>query len=154
MRSAPLRDRLILWRWYLWPPYHLRLSNRLSKGGWPCAPGPSISPLSVGFPPSEYLSGPLSRSPAAVQSLICDGFRIREEPEVTHLFPCVRDRLAQDVGRSVAVSVDNRAVRAAVKPPLYPLSGKTQLFLIPASRTQGSHLWKSHPPLMYRILPG
>ena len=44
MRSAPLRDRLILWRWYLWPPYHLRLSDPPLKGGWPYAPGPSIRP--------------------------------------------------------------------------------------------------------------
>ena len=114
MRSAPLRDRLILWRWYLWPPYHLRLSNRLLKGGWPCAPGPSMSPLSVGSSPSEYLSGSLSRSPAAVQCPVCHCFRMREKPEIINTFPCIRNGLAQNVRRSVAVRVDHKAVRAAV----------------------------------------
>ena len=30
-----LRDRLILWRWYLWPPYHFRLSNHLLEAAAP-----------------------------------------------------------------------------------------------------------------------
>ena len=34
-----VRVRLILWRWYLWPPYHFRLSNHLFPAAGRAHPG-------------------------------------------------------------------------------------------------------------------